>query len=222
MAFDGTKWFPSTATTASFTQPAIGSTVSVTCATTNFMFTNQILYIGAGGLYSVSSITSQTVVVVKNLGDSSNAAAAATVASASSVQGAGTPHIIGSTSITTEESKTGTSYGDLATVGPAVTMVTGTSVTLEFGYYAFYASGSVLGSALTSFAISGATTLAAADANGFTITTPPVATYRSSASRAINYSSVTAGLNTFTLKYRCDPAGTFSWGGRYLIVTRND
>lgn len=210
-------------TSSAYTQPAIGSTVAVTVDSTAWMFTGQFMYLGAGGLYSVSSITDATHVVVLNLGDASNTPAGGTVATAQPVSSAGRPHVFGSAVISAEESVSSTSYTGLFTPGPAVQLVTGVSVTIDFSLYAYYASGPVLGSGLCTFAISGATTLAASDSNGLAVVTPPAATYRAGAARKVNYTGLTPGLNVFTLKYRADPGGpTIIFGGRGLSVTRND
>lgn len=74
-----------TTTAANFTQPAVSGTVSVTVAATAWMAVGMVVYVATGGYYSVSSITSGTVVVLENLGYTGNAAPAAVINSGSSV-----------------------------------------------------------------------------------------------------------------------------------------
>lgn len=76
-------------TTAGFVQPAINATVSVTVSNTSWMALGQIVYIETGGYYSVSSLTSGTVAVLRNLGYQGNAAPSATVVSTSLVSPGG-------------------------------------------------------------------------------------------------------------------------------------
>src|SRR6266568_2580965 len=74
---------------------------------------------------------------------------------------------LGSATVATAETTTGTSYGDLATVGPVVTLTTGTSamIYLKTGVENNTANiGTFMG-----FAISGSTSLAASDANAINI-----------------------------------------------------
>lgn len=77
-----------TITTADFTQPDVDSTVSVSVVTTAWLVQGAVVYVATGGYYSVSSITSDTVVVLQNLGYAGNAAAASVVTSGSGM-GAG-------------------------------------------------------------------------------------------------------------------------------------
>jgi hypothetical protein len=101
--------------------------------------------------------------------------------------------------ISTMQATSSTTYTDLVTVGPSVTVTTGTKVLVIIGAY-IEASG---GLSYMSFEISGATTSAASD-------TTSTGSNGGSALRAY-YSraqvvTVTAGSNTFTAKYR-------TWGG---------
>ena len=58
----------STTTTASFTQPAASSTVTVAVVDTSWMTVSQPLFVSGGGFYVVASIPSSTSVVLLNLG----------------------------------------------------------------------------------------------------------------------------------------------------------
>lgn len=83
-----------TALTADFTQPAVGSnvTISVSVAGQNtglFAGAGQTLHIVGGGYYQHVSTTNPSTLVVKNLGYPDNAAPAATVSNGSRVSPAG-------------------------------------------------------------------------------------------------------------------------------------
>jgi hypothetical protein len=106
-----------TTTTASFTQPAVSSNVNVSVVSTAFMVPGEILYVASGGYYSVSSITSGTVVVLTNLGYTGNAAPAATVPSLGGVSSGGVAGATGSTGPTGTPGGT----GPLGPTGPTGT-----------------------------------------------------------------------------------------------------
>lgn len=83
-------------TSASFVQPAVSATVSVTVDETGWMAVGQPVYMTTGGTYTVSSVTDTTHVVLTNLGYSGNASVGATVASGKKVSPSG----FGDTSVT--------------------------------------------------------------------------------------------------------------------------
>ena len=88
----------STTTTAAFTQPAVGGTVTVAVGDTSWMSVGEYLNVSAGGLLQVASITDSTHVVLRNQGNSGNAAPGASVASGAAVSfGALTINVLGST-----------------------------------------------------------------------------------------------------------------------------
>jgi|SRR5581483_10375190 len=78
-----------TTTTANFTQPAIGSTVSVNVANTSWMAVGQIVYVYQAGYYAVSSITDSTHVLLQNIGYPGNATAATNILSGAQVSPGG-------------------------------------------------------------------------------------------------------------------------------------
>lgn len=90
---DGVSAF--TTTTAQFTMPAEGATVSVSVANTAWMAATQILYVTTAGYMKVSSITNATTVVLLNPENTAsslyaeNAAPATAIPSASKVTPAG-------------------------------------------------------------------------------------------------------------------------------------
>lgn len=124
---------------------------------------------------------------------------------------------IDSAQITTSQSTSSTSYTDLATAGPSVTLTTGTSAIVLFG--ARYNDDGNLGNdGYISYAVSGSTTIAASDnyscfghqGFGGEMNVP------------LNYqhkvTGLTAGSNTFTLKYR-KSGGTSTAGFLYRFIT---
>lgn len=108
--------------------------------------------------------------------------------------------------VDTNQTNTNSSYGDLATVGPAVTVTTSTTA-LVFISAAAANLGTSSGSGYISVAVSGATTVAASDANG-TFFSSTTANFFASLSRGIYFTGLTAGSNTFTVKYKDDSASS--------------
>jgi len=125
---------------------------------------------------------------------------------------------VGGAEVLTNQTTTSTSYTDLTTAGPAVTITTGTSVivliTADLGD-----PSNTAGFIRASFAVSGATTRAASDnealiASGAAISTAdPFGTY----SRAVVITGLTAGSNVFTMKYKVS-AGTASFQNRNIVI----
>lgn len=105
------------------------------------------------------------------------------------------------------------SYVDLTTSGPSVTLDTGTTalVTLES---AFNSTGNV--TVNLGVAVSGATTLAASDANGYGPITI-VALANGGGSRTFLLTGLTAGSNTFKMQYKAS-AGTTAFLRRDITV----
>ena len=117
--------------------------------------------------------------------------------------------------VATQQTTTSTSMTDLGTVGPAVTITTGTEV------WVFLAGLlSVTGGAARAFmgvAVSGATTLAAATTNAYTVYFGDPAYGEVNAGRWIRLTGLTPGSNTFTAKYSTS-VNTASFGSRLLIA----
>jgi hypothetical protein len=119
-----------------------------------------------------------------------------------------------SATVATSQSTTSTSYTDLATAGPAATVTTGTKALVIVNVSSSINSGG--NTNFASFAVSGATTIAASDAYSFQITTTNTGDFYGGA-RATRLSTLTAGSNTFTMKYRVDGnQGTYK--NREIIV----
>lgn len=121
--------------------------------------------------------------------------------------------------VATFESTSSTSYTDLATGGPAVTVTIGSTGKALVAMHSAI-SNSISGVAsYFGFAISGATTLAASDttAIGFTSATA-FAGIRTGTTLLVT--GLAAGSTTFTAKYRQDPgAGGANFTDRRLAVT---
>jgi hypothetical protein len=119
-----------------------------------------------------------------------------------------------SATVATLETTTSTSYTDLATPGPAVTLTTGTRALVIINSTLYkQASGS---NAYVGFAISGATTRVASDTTALNYVA--AAYYDSRLSVSHRATGLTAGSNTFTLKYRQNGGGTAEYRNREIIV----
>jgi hypothetical protein len=121
---------------------------------------------------------------------------------------------IAAATVLTSQTTAGTSYTDLATVGPSVTVTTGTSAIVLITFEGEH--GTLNGVALATYAVSGATTVAASDNSR--IVARGYATGNShSTGGAFLVSGLTAGSNTFTVKYRT-AAGTATFSKRTIVV----
>ncbi len=121
---------------------------------------------------------------------------------------------VNTATVATSQTTTSTSYADLSTVGPSVTLTTGTKVLVIVS--AAIDNNTIGGQAITSAAVSGATTLAASDTRAL-INRTSTANYTMSASYSILLTGLTAGSNTFTMKYRV-AAGTGAFQDRTITV----
>jgi hypothetical protein len=122
-----------------------------------------------------------------------------------------------SAEVTTGQSTTSTTYTDLATSGAAVTVTTGTKALVII---TSQMNTSLVGyTGWASYAVSGATTIAAADKNAITLR--PSGTNGQDvirASAAFMITNLTAGSNTFTMKYRTESGATANYGDRQITV----
>lgn len=116
--------------------------------------------------------------------------------------------------IGTSQTTTSTSFTDLATVGPSVTLTTGTKVLILIG--ARISNSSANTASIMSVAVTGASTVAAGDSRG--IYWNNVNANDSLAAAGVTNLTVTAGSNTFTAKYRVlSGTGTFVERSLYVI-----
>lgn len=116
-----------------------------------------------------------------------------------------------SATVVTEQTTTSTSYTALATAGPAVTVNTDTKALVTVSALYYQTTGG-LGS--VSFAVSGATTVAASD-NYRLISSST--TFGIVSSFTYEITGLTAGANTFTMQYKTS-ANTLNCGQRRLTV----
>ena len=114
--------------------------------------------------------------------------------------------------VATSQSTSSVTYTDLATAGPAVTLTTGTKVLVFTNTEVSTAAGRYV---FADFAISGATTRAASDDTCIKMGTD--ADSMQTRNGVANLMTVTAGSNTFTMKYRVN-AGTNSFINRSIVV----
>lgn len=115
--------------------------------------------------------------------------------------------------VATAQTTTATSYGDLGTAGPAVTQTIGsTGKALIAIYAAIHNSGGNF--SLMSYAVSGATTVAASDASS--LQTSVADDLRVGATML--HTGLNAGSTTFTAKYRVT-ANTGTFTGRRLLAS---
>lgn len=115
------------------------------------------------------------------------------------------------------ESTATSSYTDLATLGPAVTVTSGTSALIMLGGQVINDTAG-LGSRIAA-TISGATSSSASDANCYYAEAGNVSDKFQGTWVYLN-TSLTAGDNTFTLKYRTSGGGgTSTFGHRLITVT---
>lgn len=116
----------------------------------------------------------------------------------------------GVATIATSQTTTSTTYADLATVGPSVTITTGTQALVWFGALI---SNSGANSSRMSVAVSSASTVAASDAWAAV----NVGTSANRIFSAHMFTGLTAGSNIFTAKYDVS-AGTGTYVNRELFV----
>lgn len=117
-------------------------------------------------------------------------------------------------SVTTSQSTTSTTFTDLATSGPAVTINTGTSVAVTVA--AQITSSDVNGYTFMSYGVTGATTSTATDGRGLGFI-HSVGTFGHNLAFTYVHTGLTAGTNTFTAKYRVT-AGTGTFANRSIVV----
>ena len=118
-------------------------------------------------------------------------------------------------SVATNETTSSTTYTDLATVGPSVTLTTGTSVIVWIQTTMYRTTSG--NSAYISVAVSGATTSAATDARS-TNATEFGANGALSISTVVYITGLTPGSNTFTMKYKIDGGAAYNYYNRNIAV----
>lgn len=126
-----------------------------------------------------------------------------------------TERVPSTASVLTAQTTTSSTFTDLTTPGPAVTGTTGTTAIIMM--LARASNGTVGGVSRFAVAVSGATTAAADPDIGFAFAA-------ASTGQLVNGSAVylhtglTAGSNTFTMKYCTDGTGTGTFSSRRVAV----
>lgn len=118
--------------------------------------------------------------------------------------------------VATNQTETNTAYDDMATSGPAVTVTIGANGLALVTVYASVQNDTTNASSHMGFAISGASTVAAADAFSLRLEAY-TANNASNVSAVFLVTALTAGSTTFTAKYRVS-AGTASYADRKITV----
>ena len=112
------------------------------------------------------------------------------------------------------ETTTSTSYTNLATAGPSITVTTGTGAIVW--WRSIHANNTAAAECLCGVAVSGASSAAASDITA-TIATSASANQRYAFAQAAMFGNLTAGSNTFTMQYRVS-AGTGTFTARQMVV----
>lgn len=125
----------------------------------------------------------------------------------------------GTATVSTQESTTSTSYVDLATSGPSVTLTSvGTTALVMFGCMNFGSTTAILSRAM-SVSVSGATTVAASNAFAQIDTDANGNGQLGTRGNGWVQLTITPGTNTFKAQYRVGPAGTScTFGDRRIWV----
>ena len=114
--------------------------------------------------------------------------------------------------VLTQQNVASASYSDLATTGPSVTLVTGTTALISLSAISV-ASSTV---AYIGFAVSGASTIAATDDAG-SFAYVAVSNAQVAIQKTFVFGGLTAGTNTFKMQYRVN-AGNCDFFRRELVV----
>jgi hypothetical protein len=118
--------------------------------------------------------------------------------------------------VTTSQSVTNTSYVDLGTVGPSVTVTVPASGKVFITFGANMLVGTSGNSSRMTYSMSGANTIAASDGVALRAITSTTVSGSSYVQGII--SGLTPGVTTITMKYRSGPAGSATWADRTLTV----
>lgn len=123
---------------------------------------------------------------------------------------------ITSANVSTSETTTSATYANLTTTGPVVTVTTGTNaIAFVSSQVSNNTNGAFTGVGVT---VSGASSIAAADADGILFQPSTAASAGIRTTVAVHYTgTLTAGSNTFTMQYRAS-AGTGTFQLRKLTV----
>lgn len=121
--------------------------------------------------------------------------------------------VITNAEIATAETTTATSWADLTTVGPTVSLTTGTMAIMAVS--SLLTNDTAGSRTYMSWAVSGATTLAGTNSKAL-MTDPSAATRAIRASQVHFEAGLTGGANVFTAKYQVQ-SGTGTYSIRELV-----
>lgn len=121
---------------------------------------------------------------------------------------------IESDTVNTVQTTTSTAYADLATVGPSVTVTTGTKALVFFEAQMYCSLSNT--SVRCAVQVSGATSIGASDNEDLYIDGLPANNQIRAAAFSV-FTGLTAGSNTFTLKYKTG-GGTGGFADRKILV----
>lgn len=107
--------------------------------------------------------------------------------------------------VSASQTTTSASYTDLTTVGPSVTLTTGTKALVIMTSWVENQTNN--NRSFMGYAVSGATTIAAADTEAFLFEQPPALNGQEIRVSCISIPTLTAGSNTFTMKYKGSLSG---------------
>ena len=122
--------------------------------------------------------------------------------------------VISESSVLTNESTSTTTFTNLATTGPSVTATTGTLALVAMT--ALMNSDTAGESGAIAYEVSGASSVSTTDTRALRLTSVNAGDIQGATS--LHLQSLTAGSNTFTLKYRAVTTGTVTFQQRRLIV----
>ena len=116
------------------------------------------------------------------------------------------------------ETTTSTSYTDLATVGPTVTVTVGTSGKLLVQWSSAIYQYNTGHSGFVGWEMSGANTLTADNAPTLIWSSPNTGNFTGMPSSQKLLTGLNPGVTTITMKYKCDGDGPWHFWGRALTV----
>ena len=119
-------------------------------------------------------------------------------------------------SVATSQTTASTSYADLATVGPSLSILTGTQALVTLTCQ--MSNGTTLDGAVMGYAISGATTLAGSDTTALLVSSNVTVSAAFQHSATYKVGSLTAGTNIFKAQYHWLTAGTSTYLNRSITV----
>lgn len=119
--------------------------------------------------------------------------------------------------VATEDTETSTSYDDIGTDGPTISYSPTASKVVLLLYGCNMSNSAIGNTTYASIAISGATTLAASDANSINLRPSGTNGQEKMVLMKAIIVTLAAGANTIKLRYRVE-AGTGTYSNRFLVM----